>query len=98
MQWLRTRHEFVVPLHLPEDPDTVSGIREIAEKGGAKNADHTLNHVDAFARWHKILADAGEKKAYFPELRDVTTDIGEEVERGSEEETITQIQETFLKS
>ncbi|MBW1865743.1 MAG: hypothetical protein JRI64_08970, partial [Deltaproteobacteria bacterium] len=48
--------------------------------------------------WHKVLADAGEKKAYFPELRDVTTDIGEEVERGSEEETITQLQETFLKS
>ena len=97
LQWLRTRHDFVVPLHLPEDPDAVSGIREIAEKGGAKNADHTLNHVDAFARWHKVLADAGEKKVYFPELRDVATDIGEEVERGPEEDTITQLQETFLK-
>ncbi len=98
LQWLRTRHDFVVPLHLPEDPDAVSGIREIAQKGGAKYADHTLNHVDAFARWHKILEAAGEKKAYFPELRDVAADIGEEVERGPEEETITQLQETFLKS
>jgi len=97
LQWLRTRHDFVVPLHLPEDPDAVSGIREIVEKGGAKNADHTLNHVDAFARWHKVLADAGEKKVYFPELRDIATDIGEEVERGPEEDTITQLQETFLK-
>jgi len=96
--WLKTRHDFVVPLYVPEDPDAASGIREIAEKGGAKNAEHTLQHVDAFARWHKVLADAGEKKAYFPELRDVATDIGEEVERGSEEETITQLQETFLKS
>ena len=52
--------------HLPEDPDAVSGIREIAEKGGAKNADHTLQHVDAFARWHKVLAEAGEEKSLFP--------------------------------
>ena len=87
-----------MPLPLPEDLDAVSGIREIAERGGAKNADHTLNHVDAFARWHQVLADAGEKKVYFPELRDVTTDFGEEVERGSEEEIITQLQETFLKN
>ena len=96
--WLKTRHDFVVPLYLPEDPDAVSGILEIAEKGGAKNADHTLNHVDAFARWHKVLADAGEKKVYFPELRDIATSIGEEVERGPEEDTITQLQETFLKN
>ena len=96
-QWLETRHDFVVPLHVPEDLEAVAGIREIAEKGGAKNADHTLNHVDAFARWHGVLAEAGEKKTYFPELRDVTTGIGAEVERGSAEESITQLQETFLK-
>jgi trimethylamine--corrinoid protein Co-methyltransferase len=98
LRWLKTRHDFVVPLYLPKDHQAVSGIREIAERGGAKNADHTLNHVDAFARWHKVLAEAGEKKTYFPELKDVATYIGEEVERGSEEETITQLQETFLKS
>ena len=34
-QWLGTRHDFVVPLHVPEDPEAVVGIREIAEKGGA---------------------------------------------------------------
>ena len=98
LQWLRTRHDFIVPLHLPEDLDAVSGIREIVERGGAKNADHTLKHVDAFAQWHKVLTQAGEKKAYFPELKDVATYIKEDVERGPEEEAITQLQETFLKS
>jgi trimethylamine--corrinoid protein Co-methyltransferase len=96
--WLKTRHDFVVPLYLPEDPDAVSGIREIAEKGGAKNADHTLQHVDAFARWHKILAVAGKRKVYYPELSDLMKNNGEKVERGSEEESINQLQETFLKS
>jgi trimethylamine--corrinoid protein Co-methyltransferase len=98
LQWLRTRHDFIVPLHLPEDLDAVSGIREIAERGGAKNADHTLKHVDAFAQWQKVLTQAGEKKAYFPELKDVATFIKEDVERGPEEEAIAQLQETFLKS
>lgn len=97
-QWLRTRHDFVVPLHVPADPEAVAGIREIAEKGGAKNADHTLNHVDAFIRWHQVLAEAGEEKTYFPELRDVAADMGAGVERGTEEESIAQLQETFLKN
>jgi trimethylamine--corrinoid protein Co-methyltransferase len=98
LQWLRTRHDFVVPLHMPEDPNAFEGIREIVEKGGAKNADHTLRNVDAFAKWHQVLAEAGEKKAYFPELKDVAAEIGEDVKRGSEDETVTQLQETFLKS
>ena len=98
LQWLRTRHDFIVPLHLPEDPDAVAGIREIAERGGAKNAEHTLKHVDAFARWHKVLAEAGEKKVYFPELRNAATYTDEGVERGPEEEAIVQLQERFLKS
>jgi trimethylamine--corrinoid protein Co-methyltransferase len=98
LQWLRTRHDFVVPLHLPEDPDAVAGIREIAERGGAKNADHSLKHVDAFARWHRVLAEAGEEKAYFPELKDVVTYTNEEVKRGPAEEAIKQLQVTFLKS
>jgi len=97
-QWLRTRHDFLVPLYVPEDPDAVSGIREIIKKGGAKNADHTLHNVDAFARWHQILARAGEEKTYFPALMETAKALGKEVHRGSEEETITQLQETFLKS
>jgi len=98
LHWLRNRHDFMVPLHLPEDPDAVSGIREIAEKGGAKHANHTLGHVDAFARWQKVLTEAGEKKAHFPELKDVATYIQDDVKRGPEEEAITQLQETFLKN
>jgi len=53
--------------------------------------------VDAFAHWHRVLAEAGEEKTYFPELRDVTADNGPAVERGSEQESINQLQETFLK-
>jgi len=98
LQWLRTRHDFVVPLHLPEDPNAFDGIRETVEKGGAKNADHTLQNVDAFAKWHQVLTEAGEKKAYFPELKDVAAEIGEDVKRGPEDETIAQLQDTFLKS
>lgn len=98
LQWLSTRHDFVVPLHLPEDLGAVAGIREIAERGGAKNADHSLKHVDAFARWHRVLAEAGEEKAYFPELKDVVTYFNKDVKRGPVEEAIKQLQETFLKS
>jgi trimethylamine--corrinoid protein Co-methyltransferase len=83
---------------MPEDPDAVSGIREIAEKGGAKNANHTLKHVDAFARWHKVLAEAGEKQSYYPELKDFSPSRGEKVVRGPAEESVTQLQETFLQS
>ena len=54
--------------------------------------------MDAFAQWQKVLIQAGEKKAYFPELKDVATFIKEDVERGPEEEAITQLQETFLKN
>lgn len=96
--WLKTRHDFIVPLFMPEDPDAVSGIREIAEKGGAKNANHTLKHVDAFARWHKVLAEAGEKQSYYPELKDFSPSRGEKVVRGPAEESVTQLQETFLQS
>jgi len=45
-----------------------------------------------------VLTEAGEKKAYFPELKDVATYIQDDVERGPEEEAITQLQETFLKN
>ena len=97
-QWLQSRHDFVVPLHVPEDPEAVTGIREIAEKGGAKNADHTLSHVDAFAGWHKVLAQAGAAKIDFTKPVDMAAGMAEAVARCPEEESITQLQETFLKS
>jgi len=96
--WLMTRHDFLVPLYLPEDQNAVKGIREIAEKGGPKNADHTLNNVNAFCKWHEKLAEAARQKEYFPEL-DETIKVNEaNVERGTEEDGVTQLQDTFLKT
>jgi len=67
---LETRNDFVVPLYFPEDKKVITGIREIIEKGGAKNADHTLNNIDSFNRWHSVVEEASYKKEYFPNLRD----------------------------
>ena len=67
---LETSHDFVVPLYFPEDKRVITGIREIIEKGGAKNADHTLNNIDSFNRWHSVVEEASYKKEYFPNLRD----------------------------
>ncbi len=68
--WLRTRHDFIVPLYLPGDKNAIKGIREIAEKGGAKNADHTLHNVGSFYKWRGKLSEAAREKEYYPELRD----------------------------
>jgi len=65
-----TRHDRIVPLYFPEDKRVISGIREIIAKGGAKNADHTLNNIDSFNRWHSVVEEASYKKEYFPNLRD----------------------------
>jgi trimethylamine--corrinoid protein Co-methyltransferase len=65
-----TRHDFIVPLYFPEDRHVIKGIREIIAKGGAKNADHTLNNIDSFNRWHSVVEKASYKKDYFPNLTD----------------------------
>jgi trimethylamine--corrinoid protein Co-methyltransferase len=96
--WLTTRHDFLIPLYLPEDKNVVNGIREIAEKGGPKHADHTLNNVGAFYRWHERLAEAAREKEYFPDLDEGVEAKNGELERGSEEESYTQLQDTFLKT
>jgi trimethylamine--corrinoid protein Co-methyltransferase len=96
MIWLNSRHDFIVPLYVPEDRNVLRGIREIAEKRGPKNADHTLQNVDAFIKWQKKLADAAEKKEYFPELRNtVRKNIGR-IDRTSTAERVVQLQETFF--
>jgi trimethylamine--corrinoid protein Co-methyltransferase len=96
--WLMTRHDFLIPLYLPEDKNVVSGIREIALKGGPKHADHTLVNVDAFYRWHEKLAAAAHEKAYFPDLDESVGAEDRTLERGPEEESFTQLQDTFLKT
>jgi trimethylamine---corrinoid protein Co-methyltransferase len=93
---LKTRHDFVVPLYFPEDKHVVRGIREIAEKGGAKNADHTLNNVDAFIQWQARIAKAADEKVYYPELRDTVRRDKGQIERAHESETITQMQSTLF--
>ncbi len=45
------------PLYLPEDPYAMAGIREIAEKGNPKYADHTLKNVESFMKWEKIIKE-----------------------------------------
>jgi trimethylamine--corrinoid protein Co-methyltransferase len=94
--WLNTRHDFAVPLYVPEDPYVLKGIREILQKGAPKNADHTLRNVDAFINWRKKLASAAEEKEYFPELRVAVSDHQGRLERTSREETEAQLQETFF--
>ena len=94
--WLNTRHDFVVPLYVPEDRQVVRGIREIAEKGGAKNADHTLYNVEAFINWRKKLAAAPAKKPYFPELQNTVGKDREQLNRTSRTDRAAQLQETYF--
>ncbi len=49
------QNRWVTPLFFPEDKETIEGLREIAEKGNPKYADHTLKNVNSFMEWeHKI--------------------------------------------
>jgi trimethylamine--corrinoid protein Co-methyltransferase len=94
--WLGKRHDFFVPLYVPEDKHVVSGIREIAEKGGPKNADHTLNNVDAFIKWRQKLVEASERKEYYPELPDTVRKDRDQLKRASRADRAAQLQETFF--
>lgn len=96
--WLMTRHDFLIPLYLPEDKNVVYGIREIAEKGGPKNADHTLNNVGAFYSWHEKLAEVARQKEYFPDLDESVSLNKGGLARGSDEDSNTQLQDTFMKT
>lgn len=82
--WLQTKHDFVIPLHVPEDHNVISGIREIISKGGPKNADHTLNNIDSFNQWHAKLIKESEKKVYYPDLKDTIKTCVRGVERTDE--------------
>lgn len=94
--WLKTRHDFVVPLYFPGDKGVVRGIREIAEKGGAKHADHTLNNVGSFIDWQKRLVAAAEKKVYFPELRNSLQSGRNRPLRATEDACATQLKDTLF--
>lgn len=60
----------VIPLYFPGDDQALEGIREIAEKGNPKAAEHTLKNVNSFRQWENIIYTAAEKKVYCPQLND----------------------------
>lgn len=53
----------VMPMYFPGDDQALAGIREIAEKGNPKIADHTLKNVDSFRLWGDIISRAAKKNA-----------------------------------
>ena len=59
-----------MPLYFPRDDHALEGIREVAERGNPKFAEHTLKNVDSFRQWEKVINGAAQKKRYCPELRD----------------------------
>ena len=64
----------VIPLYFPSDFQALSGIREIAEKGNPKDADHTLKNVDSFSQWEDTIKQSAKKKLYYPQLNDTVID------------------------
>jgi len=64
----------VIPMYFPGDNQALAGIREIAEKGNPKNADHTLKNVDSFRQWEDTINQAAKKKRYYPQLNDSVID------------------------
>jgi len=66
-----SKDQGMIPLYFPEDNQALAGIREIAEKGNPKSADHTLKHVDSFRHWEQRIKQAAQKKHYYPQLNDI---------------------------
>jgi trimethylamine--corrinoid protein Co-methyltransferase len=65
----------MIPLYFPGDEQALEGIREIAEKGNPKAADHTLKNVDSFRQWEGVIRKAAEQKLYYPQLNDIVIDL-----------------------
>jgi trimethylamine---corrinoid protein Co-methyltransferase len=65
----------IIPLYFPDDDKAMAGIREIAEKGNPKHADHTLKNVESFMAWEKRINEAARKKLYYPELKDTVIEL-----------------------
>jgi trimethylamine--corrinoid protein Co-methyltransferase len=53
----------------------MEGVREVAEKGGPKNAEHTLRKVESFINWEKNINKAAEKKLYYPNINDTVIEM-----------------------
>ena len=65
----------VIPMYFPADAEALDGIREIAEKGNPKSADHTLKNVDSFRQWEAAINAAAKQKLYYPQLNDTVIEI-----------------------
>ncbi|WDP92023.1 MAG: trimethylamine methyltransferase family protein [Desulfobacter sp.] len=65
----------IIPMYFPTDPQSMEGIREIAEKGGPKNAEHTLKNVESFLAWEQTINDAARKKIYYNQLNDTVIEL-----------------------
>ena len=61
----------MIPMYFPGDDRALAGIREIAEKGNPKDAEHTLQNVDSFLQWEETINQAAKEKIYYPQLNDV---------------------------
>lgn len=55
-------NRWVAPLYFPEDTQTMAGLREIAEKGNPKQADHTLQNVESFMQWEQKIYEQENKE------------------------------------
>lgn len=53
-------------LHLPRDERALDAVREIAVRKNPRNTDHSLQHVDDFARWMADLDRAAAGPAEIP--------------------------------
>lgn len=65
----------VLPMYFPPDNETMAGIREIAERGNPKAAEHTLRNVDSFMKWEKKINDAARMKLYYPNIKDTVIEM-----------------------
>jgi len=70
-----SKNKGIIPLYLPTDENSMAGIREIAEKGGPKNAEHTLQNVDSFLKWEQKINAAARGKLYFPHINDTVIEM-----------------------
>ncbi len=68
------KDEGMIPLYFPGDNQALAGVREIAEKGNPRLADHTLTNVDSFRQWEDVIRQAAKKKCYYPQLNDIVMD------------------------
>ena len=69
------RDKGIIPMYFPTDAQAMAGIREIAEKGGPKNAEHTLRNVESFLAWEHRINEAAKGKIYYTQLNDTVIEM-----------------------